>query len=71
MKVIQEHSIKMNLNFLKDVNKNVEKAMSVMALVSTFGRADLYEDRDELTNKLQTLNSVARDVSEAINRIKQ
>ena len=41
MKAIQEHSIKMNLNFLKDVNKNVEKAMSVMALVSTFeiGRA--------------------------------
>ena len=71
MKVIQEHSIKMNLNFLKDVNKNVEKAMSVMALVSTLGRADLYEDRDELTNTLQTLNSVARNVSEAINRMKQ
>ena len=53
------------------MNKNVEKAMSVMALVSTLGRADLYEDRDELTNTLQTLNSVARNVSEAINRMKQ
>ena len=71
MKVIQEHSIKMNLMYLKDVSKNIEKAISVLDLVSTFGLADLYEDRDEVTNKLQSLNSVAREVSQAMNRLEQ
>ena len=71
MKVIKVESITMNLHYLKDVNKNIEKAISTLDLVSTFGLADLYEDRDEITNKLQSLNSVARDVSEAINRMKQ
>ncbi len=71
MKIIKEHSTKINLMYLKDVSKNIEKVMSVLDLVSTFGLTDLYDDRDEIITQVQSLNCVSRNISQAMNRLKQ
>ena len=70
-KMYSEESTKRNLHCLKDVSKNIEKSISILDLVSTLGNADLYDDRDELTNKLQSLNCVAREITQAIRRLEQ
>ena len=71
MKIIKEHSTKINLMYLKDVSKNIEKVMSVLDLVSTFGLTDLYDDRDEIITQVQSLNCVSRNISQAITRLSQ
>tara|TARA_B100000767_G_scaffold54673_1_gene50221 strand:- start:268 stop:495 length:228 start_codon:yes stop_codon:yes gene_type:complete len=71
MKIIKEHSTKINLMYLKDVSKNIEKVMSVLDLVSTFGLTDLYDDRDEIITQVQSLNCVSRNISQAMNRLEQ
>ena len=71
MKIIKEHSTKINLMYLKDVSKNIEKVMSVLDLVSTFGLTDLYDDRDEIITQVQQLNCVSRNISQAMTRLSQ
>ena len=71
MKIIKEHSTKINLMYLKDVSKNIEKVMSVLDLVSTFGLTDLYDDRDEIITQVQSLNCVSRNISQAMTRLSQ
>ena len=62
---------KINALLLERANESIESALKDLKLVTTFGQSCKYEDRDEVTSQQQSLNSVARYITQAINRLGQ
>ena len=62
---------KINALLLERANESIESALKDLKLVTTFGQSDKYEDRQDITSQQDSLNNVARYISQAINRLGQ
>ena len=62
---------KINAMMLEKANESIESALKDMKKVTTFGQTDKYDDRDEIITQVQSLNCVSRNISQAMNRLKQ
>ena len=60
---------KINAMLLERANESIESALKDLKLVTTFGQSDKYEDRQDITSQQDSLNNVARYISQAINRL--